>query len=244
MDNILSFYNDSNNPETFLELNFFLKIIKNNDIVFDIGARDSNLPLLNKNAKYFLFEPIQFNYDKLLNKFGEFNNVILCNKGLSDKDETVKIYIESESINKRSDINYIWKTVNPSRVINGETEDIKLITLKTYIEENDIKKIDVMKVDVEGYEYNVIKGLYEYINIVDIILFEYSVITYTQNNVDLLNLLQLLHNFKFYLLETLKNDAILIEMTAQEIYDKFKNETYCHIIASKICLNKILTTKK
>ena len=38
-----------------------------------------------------------------------------------------------------------------------------MITLDDYIIENNIKRIDFLKIDTEGYEFNVIKGLGEHI---------------------------------------------------------------------------------
>jgi len=46
------------NTETLSEINLLKSLIKNYSIVFDVGARDSNLPLINNNATYYLFEPI------------------------------------------------------------------------------------------------------------------------------------------------------------------------------------------
>ena len=36
---------------------------------------------------------------------------------------------------------------------------IKIITLDYFIEKNKIKNIDLLKIDTEGYEFNVLKGL-------------------------------------------------------------------------------------
>jgi len=50
---------------------------------------------------------------------------------------------------------------------------IKISKLKEYIEKNNIKKIDFMKIDTEGYEFEILLGLESKIKLVDIIMFEH-----------------------------------------------------------------------
>ena len=51
-----------------------------------------------------------------------------------------------------------------------ETNQIKL---SEYINKKNIKKIDFFKIDTEGYEYNVLKGLESKISIISLIMFEH-----------------------------------------------------------------------
>ena len=50
---------------------------------------------------------------------------------------------------------------------------IEQIDFKEYLLKNNIKKIDLLKIDTEGYELEVLKGLKELISNVSIILFEH-----------------------------------------------------------------------
>jgi len=50
---------------------------------------------------------------------------------------------------------------------------VKMISLKSFIYEHSIKKIDVLKIDTEGYDFEVILGLGEKINKVKYIYFEH-----------------------------------------------------------------------
>lgn len=222
-----------NNSESELELNFYKKTIKNGDIIFDVGARDSNIPLVNNNAFYYLFEPIGFNYYNLIERFKNQKNIIIENTCLSNKNETTQIYVESESIHRRIDYRYVWDTVQPHRVKNGDTETIYCITLKEYIEKNNIQKIDVLKIDVEGYECNVIEGLFEHIDKVECVVFEYAIGTYSSSGFNLLQILNMLKNFKFYLLEGSLQGETLLNGTNEEIYENLKNNSNCNIIAKR-----------
>lgn len=220
------------NTELDIEMKVYDEIIKNDSIIFDVGARDSNLPLINDVAKYFLFEPIKYNYTNLVNRFGNIDNIKIINEGLSDLEETTTIFLESESINKRLNFNYIWRYVKPERVVNGEQEIIKCDTLKKYIENNNITKIDLLKIDVEGYELKVIKGLYEHINIVDNIVFEYSVGTYKSSGSSLIDLLNILSEYE---LKLIHNETISkLEGSVNSIYNSIKNIDNCNIHAKRI----------
>ena len=204
-------------------------IITPDSIVIDVGARDSELPYINSKTVYHLFEPIEYNFERLVSKFGGFTNVKLNKLCLSDCDETVEIYKESESINKRLNFNYIWESVNPSRVQDGIKEKIECIKLKDYVKNSGIKKIDLLKIDVEGYEFNVIKGLEDEINIVDNIIFEYSIGTFSSSGVELSQLLELLKNFDLYLVQD--DGLIYLDFSQEGMYNTIRNIYYCNILA-------------
>ena len=50
---------------------------------------------------------------------------------------------------------------------------IKISTLFDYINENKIERIDFVKIDTEGYEYEILKGLNNKFGIVNFIMFEH-----------------------------------------------------------------------
>jgi FkbM family methyltransferase len=223
---------NNSDEETNGENLIIKNIIKDNSIIFDVGARDTTIPFLNQNSEYHLFEPISYNFDKLNETFKNFKNVKINNYCLSDINEKVEIYKESESINRRIGFNYVWERQNDSRVKNGSKEKINCITLSDYIEKNNIKKIDLIKIDVEGYEYKVLKGLGNKIDIVENIMFEYGVGTYMCCNVELIDVINLLSNkYSFYIIQ---NDGLIpINLLDQTIYEKIKPIGYCNLFAKK-----------
>ena len=79
-------------------------------------------------------------------------------------------------INKNS--NYYKKKIKILNLLNFEKKliqptKIKTITLNKFIKENNIKNIDVLKIDTEGYEYKVLNGTKEQLNKVKYIYFEH-----------------------------------------------------------------------
>ncbi len=52
-------------------------------------------------------------------------------------------------------------------------EIVKITTLKKFMDDNSISSIDILKIDTEGYEFNVIKGAENKIRNVKFIYFEH-----------------------------------------------------------------------
>lgn len=66
-----------------------------------------------------------------------------------------KIYIDNNALGLSS----LYKRdvfVNIARDLH--CEDIEIRTLDSYVEENDVERIDFLKIDVEGNEFNVLTG--------------------------------------------------------------------------------------
>lgn len=78
------------------------------------------------------------------------------------------------------------------------------LTIKTgydYLKEQNIERIDFLKIDTEGYEFEVIKGFKDKLNCIKIIQFEYGG-CYLDNNVKLNDVIKYLesknfHNFSY-----------------------------------------------
>lgn len=109
--------------------------------------------LLGVDGKVYGFEPMPYIYEKCLHNvsLNKFENIIIENAALSDNNENLII---NDPANGNSGGTFVSKAdVNRlSEIV------IKVATLDEYIAENEIKKVDVIKIDVEGFETNVIKG--------------------------------------------------------------------------------------
>ena len=172
----------------------FLKKNKYNNfkLLIDIGAhKGESIKLFSKNfiiKKIISFEasPINFEYlkKKIKNNKQGYNNteIVLENTALGAEDKIIEFnqFNESSSstikeIDKESKY-YKRKFRLINFLNNKETYQkikIKISKLKDYIEKNNIKKIDFMKIDTEGYEFEILLGLENKIKLVDIIMFEH-----------------------------------------------------------------------
>lgn len=50
---------------------------------------------------------------------------------------------------------------------------IKILTLDSFIKKNNILNVDLLKIDTEGYEYNVLRGLSDYYHRIKLVYFEH-----------------------------------------------------------------------
>jgi FkbM family methyltransferase len=124
--------------------------LRENSIVFDAGGYqgDWTYELLKRNpsATVYIFEPVVSYCDNIKNRYKEQSNVKVFNFGLSDKDRDVNISIEGDSSSIYSDT---------------ASHDIKLMGIENFIKNNNIKHVDLFKMNIEGEEYRLMEKLVE-----------------------------------------------------------------------------------
>jgi len=139
---------------------FYSHFIKKGDLCFDVGANIGNRTevFLKLGAKVVCIEP-QNSCIKILNKLYENNkNVAIINKGIGDKKGYLKLYIckNAPTISTMSD-----KWMRESRFSADykwtKTRSVPVITLYDLIKEYGLPKF--CKIDAEGFEYPILKGL-------------------------------------------------------------------------------------
>lgn len=139
-------------------LNFYSSFINTGDLCFDIGAHLGNRAeiFLKLGAKVIAIEPQEECINRLFNKFGNEPKLLLLNKGLSDKSGNLPLYIceEATTISTFSDK---WKTGRFSNYKWNVKKIIPVTTLDNLIDEFGMPIF--CKIDVEGFELQVLKGL-------------------------------------------------------------------------------------
>jgi FkbM family methyltransferase len=118
-------------------------------LVFDVGGYDGKWAeiIFNKyRCNIYIFEPVAYYYNIIKNKFKDNDKIKIFNIGLSNENKEEKIYIsgDSSSIHKK---------------VSNKTENIQLVAIDTFIIDNDIKNVNLMKLNIEGEEYNLIEKL-------------------------------------------------------------------------------------
>lgn len=123
-------------------------------VMIDVGAH------FGSSAKYFAdsgwtvhcFEPDPVNREKLLKKFGTSKTVTIDPRAVGEKAETgVSFYKSAESTGISS--------LNPFRESHEEAGKVDITTISDVIRDRDLKKIDFLKIDVEGWDFAVLKGV-------------------------------------------------------------------------------------
>jgi len=161
------------------------------DNVLDVGAHyGESIELFLNNfdiKKIISFEASPENFKTLKSKFRTFSktfprtDIVIENlaTGNDEKSLSINQFIESssstiKSINENSD--YYKKKfffLKKKDKILFHKLDIKMIKLKNYLIEKNVKSVDFIKIDTEGYEKETILGLAEKIKSVKLILFEH-----------------------------------------------------------------------
>jgi len=123
--------------------------VEENDIVFDIGASVGPFTksILSKNPKLILcLEPHPKLFETLRNNFLSSDNVKCINKGISLENGEVifeNLFDDTKGYDYVGDD--LWK----------KKEKAIGVTFENLIKENNIEKIDFLKIDCEGGEYDV-----------------------------------------------------------------------------------------
>ena len=172
----------------FLRKNGLSKI----NLIFDVGAHKGesiNLFLKNMTVKKIIsFEasPLNFKFLKINKKNLEkkFPNtrITIENIALGSDDKIIVFNQFNESSSSTmNDINqeskYFKRKFNLLNFRNKKniykSFKLKTETLDNYMKKNNLDKVSFLKIDTEGYEYEILKGLKKRIEFIDTIMFEH-----------------------------------------------------------------------
>lgn len=154
--------------------NKFIQHLTNENIntIFEVGSRygDETIKLKNTfpNSKIYSFECNPLTIKICKEKLKDKKDIYFFDFGLGDKNELKPFYSYTKNCDgassflKRIDSNYTQKI----------TGTIKITKIKDIMNEYNIDKIDLLCMDVQGYELNVLKGSEEYIKNIKYIIME------------------------------------------------------------------------
>lgn len=146
-------------------LNNSLKLLKSNiddKTIFDVGTNFGYLSMvwansICKKGKVYSFEPHPLLYNSLSKsiKSNSLEDIIVWeNVAVGNETGTIDIKILPTTSNKM-DVE--------SNSINVKKEKVNIITLDHYVEKNNIMKCDLIKIDVDGIEFEILNGAKELI---------------------------------------------------------------------------------
>jgi len=168
-----NFNNSNSNSATNDWKNFEDMLNYENQIVIDVGAAiGSTVRLFSKKAiKVYAFEPQSSNFKHLetVIKLEMINNAIPINSAVSDKTGTTTFY------NRESHGIHSLGKHNKGSI--GLKSVVKVTTLDDFCQNNlPSEEIALLKIDVEGFEYDVLKGAIDLLSKKKIkaVIFEYS----------------------------------------------------------------------
>ena len=119
--------------------------LNENSIVFDLGGYHGEFAdkIYDKyRCSVYIFEPVKEFFEIIKEIFKSNQKIYAFDYGLSDKDESMEINISNDasSVHKQ----------------DGVKETINLKSITNFIKENNIQKIDLFKINIEGGEYEIL----------------------------------------------------------------------------------------
>ena len=206
------------NPKTNGEEKFFMNIKNKINIIFDIGCRsDSEFTIFEGEVHYF--DPVNEFIENLSKQPNKNRTSYFNNFGLGNENKELYYYPSYQSFYDR--VNSCTKSDDSNKIL------LNIKKAKDYVIEKNIKNIDFIKIDTEGYEHNVLKGFEEYLQNVKIIQFEYGG-TFLDNNTKLIDVVNYLEKLGFHKFSYLASYGV---EPIKHLNDHYQ---YCNIV----CVNK------
>tara|TARA_B100000242_G_C43024066_1_gene476750 strand:+ start:578 stop:1348 length:771 start_codon:yes stop_codon:yes gene_type:complete len=153
----------------------FDEILKQNlsqdPLILDVGANKGQtirrfLDLFD-NPTIHAFEPVEEAIQKIRENYSTHRNIFINNHALGDKRETKNFNISHRTENStfhQFNSNTKWLKTRSRQYNVGVNEYVKKVekvnigTIDDYVAKNKIEKIDILKMDTEGYEDKVLSG--------------------------------------------------------------------------------------
>jgi len=174
---------------------------RNATVILDIGANTGIYSLIasvvNKDARVFCFEPSIKVYKRLKENLlkNNLDSSIALNIAVSNVNGFGKFYDFPGDYNLSASLN-IEKSKNET--LESLTYDVKTMRIDTFIKENKIEIIDLVKIDVEMHEPEVIEGFGKTLDLFHpVILIE----VLTNEIADKLNTLLKHKNYSYYTID-------------------------------------------
>ena len=194
-----------------LEKSVFLNLVRNGDIVFDIGANRGYYTILfshlvGKTGKVHAFEPVPPTFKRLSDTVSReqiFNNIELNNTAVGDTNAEITIYMPSNDDGQASIETHTVGSWRSAETITSY--QCNMIKLDDYADSNVVKRLDFIKCDVEGAELLVLKGgiqlISNYLPIVYLEVFADWTNSFGYTPQDIVNFLKSLGYSEFYLVD-------------------------------------------
>jgi FkbM family methyltransferase len=135
------------NGDKTLRLNYDLN---SNSVVFDVGGYKGNWAadiFCKYNCFIHIFEPVSAFALEIKTRFYNNDKITVNLFGLSDKEMKAKIFLDGSSSSAYKEL--------------GNFEEVCLKDIMKYVSDHEIEKIDLMKINIEGEEYNLLNRLIE-----------------------------------------------------------------------------------
>lgn len=223
------------------------KLILPNSVIIDIGANigewTKQFLKFEKDVDIHLFEPAPYTYNSLLKNLAEqikSGRLFLNNFAIGQKEEIRAFHYYKNSPSwstfyRRYKVEKEYNLQSPKRV------PVYTTTLDDYCERLEIKNICFLKIDVEGAEFDVLKGTRRLLEKgrIDHVQFEYDG-TYYDAGIKLEQIFEILANYNYLIFKILPNGLEY----KPEFLPIFEDYTYANYLAVNERLRSIFLKEK
>ena len=192
-------------------------IKKKNPIIFDVGAHEGEsidrFKNLFQNPIIHSFEPQSKIFEKLMNKKKNDKDLVLNNFALGSKEGNQEIFVNSNTA-ASSYLNIDNKDKFFKSLKTIKKEQTRIDTFDNYFNKIKVNYIDLVKIDVQGYEEKVLKGALESLDKVQLIEIEIVFVNLYEKHSSFYQIESILkkYNFELYSLSSIslnkENDQI------------------------------------
>jgi len=127
------------------------------DVGANVGAYSQEVARVNPSAEVFAFEPHPRTFERLVSNLGTGKTFYLYNYALGAHPGYSTLY-DRESGNGSSHASIFREVIEDIHNAQARGYNVKVHTLDQFVEENQLERIDLLKIDTEGYELNVLRG--------------------------------------------------------------------------------------
>lgn len=134
-----------------------MSLLREEDTVYDIGANVGVYSILlgkkmGNSGKVFAFEPESESLKKIKEniKLNNLENINIIDKALGDSASFANLYISQTTGN--FSLENIYEK-------EAKSESVEVVKGDDFVEKNNLPIPNIVKIDVEGYEYRVLRGL-------------------------------------------------------------------------------------
>ena len=144
-----------------VSVGLWVKLAQNATTIFDIGANTGIFAMIAKSvtpsARVYAFEPLKRVHQKLASNI-ELNRYDIKSYPLAISNANGKAFVYDQPTSENVYSVTVNGAINPQDIIGSVKTEIDIVTLDTFIDENKVQGIDLMKIDVETHEGEVLEG--------------------------------------------------------------------------------------
>ncbi len=231
----LEFLNKQKKSFEYKTISLFEKLVETSSVIFDIGANVGLLSVIasrtNKKATIHSFEPSSKTY-QVLNYNIELNkcpNILVNQMALSNAQGEVVLYTPESEF---KDFDDSFKTISIDKAIDTNqsksAEKVRMSTFDTYVFENQIRDVSLIKIDIEGAELLFFRGAAKYFtdnkNNLPILVFENTENNNQRFNYTVTDTLAYLSKFGFRIYNYDYEQWVAYPLEKEEMVKKILNE--------------------